>query len=110
MIISATHRFVSEPIGGMLGVSTVLATEPEIVDGRYTGRFIGTPTYQQGKVTALAEWLDTGSDEPFDAWFYSDSLNDLALLERVEHPVAVSPDDELRTIAQARDWKIIDLG
>jgi HAD superfamily hydrolase (TIGR01490 family) len=110
MIISATNLFVSEPIGQMLGVSTVLATEPEIIDNRYTGRFLGTPTYQQGKVTALTEWLGERADELTDSYFYSDSLNDLALLERVNHPVAVGPDDDLKAIAQERNWKIIDLG
>jgi len=110
MIISATNLFVSEPIGEMLGVDTVLATEPEIIDNRYTGRFLGTPTYQQGKVTALREWLGERVDELANSYFYSDSLNDLALLEEVGHPVAVGPDDELKAIAEARDWKIIDLG
>jgi HAD superfamily hydrolase (TIGR01490 family) len=110
MIISATNLFVSEPIGRMLGVKTVLATEPEIIDKRYTGRFLGTPTYQQGKVTALTQWLGERADELTDSYFYSDSLNDLALLEQVNHPVAVSPDDDLKAIALARNWKIIDLG
>jgi HAD superfamily hydrolase (TIGR01490 family) len=110
MIISATNLFVSEPIGAMLGVQTVLATEPEIVDDRYTGRFIGTPTYQQGKVVALSEWLAERGGELADNYFYSDSLNDLALLEQVNHPVAVSPDDNLKSIAEERGWKIIDLG
>ena len=110
MIISATNLFVSEPIGAMLGVETVLATEPEIVDGRYSGRFLGTPTYQQGKVVALSEWLDRHGGTLAENYFYSDSLNDLALLEEVDHPVAVSPDDDLRAIARARGWKIIDLG
>jgi HAD superfamily hydrolase (TIGR01490 family) len=110
LIISATNLFVSEPIGQMLGVGTVLATEPEIIDNRYTGRFLGTPTYQQGKVTALTEWLGERADELTDSYFYSDSLNDLALLERVNHPVAVTPDDNLKAIALARNWKIIDLG
>ena len=110
MIISATNLFVSEPIGAMLGVETVLATEPEIVDGRYSGRFLGTPTYQQGKVVALSEWLDRHGGTLAENYFYSDSLNDLALLEAVDHPVAVSPDDDLGAIARARGWKIIDLG
>jgi len=110
MIISATNLFVSAPIGQMLGVATVLATEPEIIDNRYTGRFLGTPTYQQGKVTALREWLGERAGELTDSYFYSDSLNDLALLEQVNHPVAVGPDDDLKAIALARNWKIIDLG
>jgi len=110
LIISATNLFVSEPIGQMLGVATVLATEPEIIDERYTGRFLGTPTYQQGKVTALTEWLGERADELANSYFYSDSLNDLALLEQVSHPVAVGPDDDLKAIALARNWKIIGLG
>ena len=110
MIISATNLFVSEPIGHMLGVANVLATEPEIIDNRYSGRFLGTPTYQKGKVVALVEWLGERADELADSYFYSDSLNDLALLEQVNHPIAVNPDDQLKAIAEARNWKIIDLG
>ena len=110
MIISATNFFVSEPIGQMLGVSTVLATEPEIIDDRYTGRFLGTPTYQHGKVTVLKEWVVNSGHELAGAYFYSDSLNDLALLEQVDNPIAVNPDDDLKAIATARNWKIIDLG
>ena len=110
MIISATNLFVSEPIGQMLGVTTVLATEPEIIADRYTGRFLGTPTYQQGKVTVLKEWVANNSHGLDGAYFYSDSLNDLALLEQVDNPVTVNPDDDLKLIAEARSWKIIDLG
>lgn len=110
MIISATNLFVCEPIGQMLEVPTVLATRPEIIDNRYTGRFLGTPTYKQGKVTALNQWIADSNHELAGAYFYSDSLNDLALLEQVDNPVAVSPDDDLKAIALARDWKIIDLG
>ena len=110
MIISATNLFVSEPIGQMLGVRTVLATKPEIIANRYTGRFLGTPTYQQGKVTVLKEWAANNNHELDGAYFYSDSLNDLALLEQVDNPVTVNPDDDLKLIAEARAWKIIDLG
>jgi HAD superfamily hydrolase (TIGR01490 family) len=110
MIISATNLFVSEPIGQMLGVATVLATEPEIIANRYSGRFLGTPTYQQGKVTVLKEWIANGHHELAGAYFYSDSLNDLALLEQVDNPITVNPDDDLKAIALARNWKIIDLG
>ena len=110
MIISATNLFVSEPIAQMLGVPTVLATEPEIIANRYTGRFLGTPTYQHGKVTALKEWIANSNHELTGAYFYSDSLNDLALLEQVDNPITVNPDDDLKAIAEARNWKIIDLG
>ncbi len=109
LIISATNLFITEPIAEMLGVQTILSTEPEIVDNRYTGRYLGTPTYQQGKVTVLEAWLaDTGHDL-VGSYFYSDSINDLALLQRVENPVVVHPDAELKKIADKRGWKIIDL-
>jgi len=110
MMISATHRFVCEPIAGMLGIDTVLATTPEIIDNRYTGQFLGTPTYQRGKVIALEEWLADNHHILDGSYFYSDSLNDLALLEHVDHPVTVNPDDQLKAIARERNWKIIDLG
>lgn len=110
MMISATHLFVCEPIAGLLGMDTVLATEPEIVDQRYTGRFLGTPTYQQGKVTRLREWLVDSHHDLNGSFFYSDSLNDLALLEQVENPITVNPDEQLKVIAEERGWKMIDLG
>jgi HAD superfamily hydrolase (TIGR01490 family) len=109
LIISATNFFVTEPIAQLLGISIVLSTEPEIVENRYTGRYLGTPTYQQGKVTALQEWLENSDHNIDGAYFYSDSINDLALLERVDNPVAVNPDDDLKTIAESRNWEIIDL-
>jgi len=109
LIISATNLFITEPIAALLEVPTILSTEPEIVDQRYTGRYLGTPTYREGKVIVLHEWLsDTGRDLD-GSYFYSDSINDRALLEQVDYPVAVHPDDELRTIAESRGWEIIDL-
>ena len=109
LIISATNFFITEPIAALLEVPTVLSTEPEIVDRHYTGRYLGTPTYREGKVTVLREWLARTGHDLDGSYFYSDSINDLALLERVDNPVTVHPDDELRAIAEARDWKIIDL-
>lgn len=110
LIISATNLFITEPIAAMLEVPTILSTEPEIVADRYTGRYLGTPTYQQGKVVVLQQWLlDTGHDLA-GSYFYSDSINDLALLEQVDNPVAAHPDEELKAIAVERGWKIIDLG
>ncbi len=109
LIISATNLFITEPIAELLQVPTILSTEPEIVDNRYTGRYLGTPTYKEGKVTVLGEWL-TSTDHNLDgSFFYSDSINDLALLEQVDNPIVVHPDDELKAIAESRDWKIIDL-
>ena len=109
LIISATNLFVTEPVAQLLGVPTVLSTEPEIIDNRYTGRYLGTPTYQKGKVTALWEWLTKTAHSMDGSYFYSDSINDLALLEQVDHPITVHPDDELEAIAEDRGWPIINL-
>jgi HAD superfamily hydrolase (TIGR01490 family) len=109
LIISATHLFVTAPIAQLLGVPTVLSTEPEIIDNRYTGRYLGTPTYQEGKVTALHEWLAKTAHSMDESYFYSDSINDLALLEKVDHPITVDPDDTLKAIAEDRDWPIINI-
>ena len=109
LIISATNLFITEPIAALFDVPTILSTEPEIIDQRYTGRYLGTPTYQEGKVTVLQEWLANTGHDLDGSYFYSDSINDRALLEQVDHPVAVHPDDELKTIAESRGWKIIDL-
>ena len=109
LIISATHLFITEPIAALFDVPTILSTEPEIVGKRYTGRYLGTPTYREGKVTVLREWLASTGRDLDGSYFYSDSINDRALLEQVDHPVAVHPDDELKTIAESRGWKIIDL-
>jgi len=109
LIISATHLFVTAPIAQLLGVPTVLSTEPEIIDNRYTGRYLGTPTYQEGKVIALHEWLAKSVLRMDGSYFYSDSINDLALLEKVDHPITVHPDEQLEAIAEERGWPIINL-
>ncbi|SDK41048.1 HAD family hydrolase [Billgrantia gudaonensis] len=109
LIVTATNRFITGPIAQRLGVDDLIATEPEAIDGRYTGRVSGTPSYRDGKVTRLHEWLADKDLTLDDAWFYSDSHNDLPLLELVEHPVAVDPDPSLREVAEARGWKIISL-
>lgn len=106
LILTATSRFITEPIAERLGVDTLLATEPERVNGRYTGRIQGTPCFREGKLTRLREWLN-GRDPHLT--FYSDSRNDLPLLEAAHTPVAVDPDDTLRAEAQKRGWPIISL-
>jgi len=109
LIITATNGFITRPIGKRLGVDDILATDPEILNGAYTGKYVGTPTFQLGKVTRLNEWLQ---DHPFDlseAYFYSDSINDLPLLEKVGNPVAVDADPRLTELARARQWKEISL-
>lgn len=109
IIVSATNLFITEPIAELLGISYILSTEPEIVDHRYTGRYLGTPTYKEGKVVVLKAWLEDREHSLGDSYFYSDSINDLPLLEQVSIPVAVNPDDNLRSIARDRDWEILDL-
>ncbi len=109
LIITATNRFVTEPIAAELGVAHLLATDPEIVDGRYTGEISGTPCFQSGKVERLGEWLAQRGTSYAERWFYSDSHNDLPLLEQVEHPVAVDPDDLLQERALARGWPVVSL-
>lgn len=109
LIITATNSFITSPIARAFGIEELLATEPEIIDGRYTGKVDGVPCYQEGKVVRLIEWLSNKELDLEDSWFYSDSHNDLPLLNRVTHPVAVNPDDILRQEAETRGWKIIDL-
>ena len=111
-VVTSTNSFITAPIVREFGVEHLLATELESRDGRFTGRPSGTPCFRQGKVTRLAEWLGERGETlgSFSAsWFYSDSLNDLPLLERVTHPVAVDPDETLRGEAVARGWNVISL-
>ncbi len=109
IIITATNAFVTEPIAKRLGVADILATRPEMQDGRYTGHYLGTPTFQQGKIKALHDWTRT-QPKPFEkTWFYSDSRNDLPLLEQVSHPVAVDADPILAAEAERRGWPQISL-
>ena len=109
LIITATNRFVTEPIAEMLGVEYLLATEPEVTHGRYSGNVSGTPCFREGKVENLKLWLKSTGMNLAASWFYSDSLNDLPLLEMVTHPVAVDPDDTLADHARLRGWPIISL-
>ncbi|MBZ9557520.1 MULTISPECIES: HAD family hydrolase [unclassified Modicisalibacter] len=109
LIITATNRFITGPIAQRLGVDELIAVEPETIGGRYTGRVSGVPSFRDGKITRLEEWLATRDITIDDAWFYSDSHNDLPLLEKVDHPVAVDPDDTLRKVATERGWRIISL-
>ncbi|HSC83161.1 MAG TPA: HAD family hydrolase [Pseudomonas sp.] len=109
VIITATNRFVTAPIAARLGVDTLLATECGMQDDRYTGQITGTPCYQEGKVLRLNEWLQQTGHNLDDSYFYSDSRNDLPLLEQVAHPGAVDPDDTLRGIATERGWPVLSL-
>lgn len=109
LMITLTNRIITEPIAAEFGVDDLLATEPEMVDGRPTGRIIGEPCYQVGKLWHLQRWLESNNADMTDSYFYSDSLNDLPLLEAVTCPVVVNPDPELAELARARGWLRRDL-
>ena len=112
VIITATNSFVTAPIARAFGIEHLIATEPEVRDGAFTGGVSGTPCFREGKVERLEAWLaERGESIKNDlkSTFYSDSHNDLPLLEQVGHPVAVDPDAALRAHAEARGWPIISL-
>ncbi len=109
LIITATNRFITEPIADKLGIPQLIATEPERINGRYSGAVAGLPSYQEGKITRLNQWLEQQLISMEGSTFYSDSHNDLPLLEHVDHPVAVDPDETLRETATKRGWPILSL-
>lgn len=109
MIITATNTFITAPIARHFGIEHLLATEPEIQNGLYTGNLVGTPCYREGKVERLQQWMTSNGHTLEDSWFYSDSHNDLPLLSCVTHPVAVDPDDTLRQHASQAGWPVISL-
>jgi len=109
LIITATNGFVTYPIAGLLGIEHIIAPEPELIDGNYTGAIVGIPSFQHGKVTRLQQWLEDKQLDLSGSYFYSDSHNDLPLLEQVDHPVAVDPDDILNARAQQQGWPVISL-
>lgn len=111
-IITATNSFVTAPIARELGIANLIATEPEQSNGEFTGNVEGVPSFREGKITRLNEWLERSGvawQAIQESWFYSDSLNDLPLLERVTKPVAVDPDATLRAHAEKHGWPVISL-
>ncbi|MBM3367695.1 MAG: HAD family hydrolase [Betaproteobacteria bacterium] len=113
VLITATNSFVTAPIAREFGIEHLIATDPEERDGSFTGGVRGVPCFREGKVTRLEAWLagqGYGINNVIKSTFYSDSHNDLPLLERVSHPVAVDPDPALRAQAEARGWPVLSLG
>ena len=111
-IITATNSFITAPIARAFGIQHLIATEPEQIDGRFTGEVAGTPCFREGKIKRLEQFLEhhgTRLDCLTSSRFYSDSLNDLPLLEKIQHPVAVDPDPTLRAHALERGWPVISL-
>lgn len=106
VIITATNSFITGPIARHLGIEHLIATEPKIVDEKYTTEIDGTPCFQGGKVTRLNEWLKNNNEVMEGSYFYSDSINDLPLLEIVDTPIVVDPDEKLHEVATERKWEI----
>ncbi len=109
MIITATNRIITEPIAKLLNINILLATDPEIIDGQITGKIAGTPCFQEGKVKRLNAWLENSHETLEGSFFYSDSFNDIPLLEQVSYPYAVDPDDKLKHHALENGWPILSL-
>lgn len=112
MVITATNSFITKPIVKEFGIEELIATEPEVVDGEFTGRVTGEPSFRDGKVTRITEWMKQ-RNQSWDSFegitFYSDSINDLPLLEKATAPVAANPDEKLLAIAKARNWPVLEL-
>ncbi len=109
VIITATNSFITKPIADAFGIEHLIATEAKIIDGKYTTVIAGTPCFKEGKVTRLNEWLKNNNHNMKDSIFYSDSHNDLPLLELANTAVAVDPDQKLEQIAAQRNWEIMSL-
>lgn len=109
VIITSTNRFVTEPIAHALEVEHLIASEPEFRNGCYTGELTGIPCFREGKVERLEAWLKEHGCDLDESWFYSDSHNDIPLLERVSYPVAVDADEKLTQHACERGWPMISL-
>jgi len=112
VVITATNSFVTGPIAKEFGIPHLIGTTPEEVNGEFTGRVSGTPSFKEGKITRLLQWLESRGEtlESFETtWFYSDSHNDLPLMKLVEHPIAVTPDPTLKAYAEEQGWPIISL-
>jgi HAD superfamily hydrolase (TIGR01490 family) len=109
LIITATNRFITDPIANEFMIDNLIACEPELIDGQYTGKVIGTPSYAEGKVTRLNDWLENHEQKLEESWFYSDSHNDIPLLREVDHAITVDADDALRAEAKKQNWPVISL-
>ncbi len=107
LVITATNSFVTRPITEAFGVEHLIATEAATKNDEFTGELLGTPCFQAGKVSRLKEWMESNGHTLEGSWFYSDSHNDLPLLEQVAHPIAIDPDQTLKDAAEQRNWRIM---
>ncbi len=112
VMVTATNEFVTRPIADAFGITELIAVElARDAQGQLTGDIQGTPSFREGKVTRVGQWLadrQLGWDD-VETTFYTDSMNDLTLLEKATHPVATNPDERLRALATERGWRILDL-
>lgn len=112
VVITATNSFVTKPIATAYGIDHLIGTDPEMVDGKYTGAVSGVPSFQAGKVTRINQWLAEHGQQLSDfetSYFYSDSHNDLPLMKLVTNPVAVDADETLTKYAKQKEWPQISL-
>jgi len=109
IVITATNSFITKPIVKYFGIDNLLATEVKMVEGKFTNSIEGTPCFNSGKVTRIRQWLDENNESLSGSFFYSDSHNDLPLMELVDTAIAVDPDDKLAIIAKERGWDTISL-
>ena len=107
IIATATNDFVTRPIADIFDVSVLIATEFEIKDDAFTGRVVGAPCFRDGKLNKVTKWINDNNFDLSQASFYSDSFNDLPLLEKVKKPVIVDGDDKLREIGKNKNWECV---
>lgn len=107
IIATATNDFVTRPIADLFNVRTLIATEFEVINQKFTGKVLNTPCFREGKVSKVKKWVDDNNFDLSKASFYSDSFNDLPLLEKVRNPVIVDGDDKLLEIGKNRNWDCI---
>ena len=108
IVITASNTFITKPIVEMYGIKHLLATEPEFKSGRFTGKVSGIPCFQSGKIDNLMPWLENHNASLNGSYFYSDSHNDLPLLELVDNPIAVNSDKVLTSVAEEKGWQVFN--
>ena len=108
LVITASNTFITKPVVEMYGIRHLLATEPEFKSGRFTGKVSGIPCFQSGKIDNLMPWLEKNNESLIGSYFYSDSHNDLPLLELVDNPIAVNSDEILTSTAHENGWQVLD--
>jgi len=112
IVITATNSFITKPIAALFGIENLIGTDPEEKEGEFTGKVSGLPSFKEGKVTRLEAWLKNKNLSLVDfkkSYFYSDSHNDLPLMQKVTHPIAVDADDILTEYAKSKGWPLISL-